>query len=106
MSRRRAEGPTVTITIRLRRAEKDYLQLAARQEAEEISTMLMGVSTSVAKFVRWAALQKAEQRLGYSVADHVKGPRRRPRIAAAAGKRATRTRGLPGSSRQRRRARP
>jgi len=61
------------LTVRLLPEEKRYLELAARREAEEIAKLVQGVPLTVSSFVRWAALQKAEQRLGFALADFVKG---------------------------------
>lgn len=67
MSRPRAK--TAILSVRLLPDEKRYLTLASEREADEIAKLIQGVPMTVSSFVRWAALQKAEQRLGYSLAD-------------------------------------
>jgi uncharacterized protein (DUF1778 family) len=57
------------LSVRLLPNEKRYLELAAEREGEEIAKLIQGVGMTVSSFVRWAALQKAEQRLGFSIAD-------------------------------------
>jgi len=64
---------TAILSVRLLPNEKRYLELAADREAEEIGKLIQGVTMTVSSFVRWAALQKAEQRLGFSIADFAKG---------------------------------
>jgi hypothetical protein len=70
---KRARAKTAILSVRLLPDEKRYLALAADREAEEISKMIQGVPMTVSSFVRWAALQKAEQRLGVSIGDFSKG---------------------------------
>jgi uncharacterized protein (DUF1778 family) len=70
---KRARAKTAILSVRLLPDEKRYLALAAEREAEEISKMIQGVPMTVSSFVRWAALQKAEQRLGVSIADFTRG---------------------------------
>jgi uncharacterized protein (DUF1778 family) len=66
---RRPRAKTAILSVRLLPDEKRYLALAAEREADEIAKLIQGVPMTVSSFVRWAALQKAEQRLGYSLAD-------------------------------------
>jgi hypothetical protein len=66
---RRARAKTAILSVRLLPDEKRYLSLAADREASEIAKLIQGVPMTVSSFVRWAALQKAEQRLGFSIAD-------------------------------------
>lgn len=66
---RRARAKTAILSVRLLPDEKRYLTLAAEREATEIAKLIQGVPMTVSSFVRWAALQKAEQRLGFSIAD-------------------------------------
>jgi hypothetical protein len=64
---------TAILSIRLLPDEKRYLEHAAQREAEEVARLVHGVSMTVSSFVRWAALQKAEQRLGLSITDFTRG---------------------------------
>jgi hypothetical protein len=66
---RRPRAKTAILSVRLLPDEKKYLALAAEREADEIAKLIQGVPMTVSSFVRWAALQKAEQRLGYSLGD-------------------------------------
>jgi hypothetical protein len=66
---RRPRAKTAILSVRLLPDEKRYLALAAEREADEIAKLIQGVPMTVSSFVRWAALQKAEQRLGYSLGD-------------------------------------
>jgi uncharacterized protein (DUF1778 family) len=70
---RRARAKTAILSVRLLPDEKRYLTLAAEREADEIAKLIQGVPMTVSSFVRWAALQKAEQRLGRSFADFTSG---------------------------------
>jgi hypothetical protein len=70
---RRARAKTAILSVRLLPDEKKYLTLAAEREADEIAKLIQGVPMTVSSFVRWAALQKAEQRLGLSLADFTGG---------------------------------
>lgn len=70
---RRARAKTAILSVRLLPDEKRYLTLAAEREADEIAKLIQGVPMTVSSFVRWAALQKAEQRLGLSLADFSSG---------------------------------
>jgi hypothetical protein len=70
---RRARAKTAILSVRLLPDEKRYLTLAAEREADEIAKLIQGVPMTVSSFVRWAALQKAEQRLGVSLADFTSG---------------------------------
>jgi uncharacterized protein (DUF1778 family) len=70
---RRARAKTAILSVRLLPDEKRYLTLAAEREADEIAKLIQGVPMTVSSFVRWAALQKAEQRLGLSLADFIAG---------------------------------
>jgi len=70
---KRAKAKTAILSVRLLPDEKRYLALASEREAEEISKMIQGVPMTVSSFVRWAALQKAEQRLGVSIGDFARG---------------------------------
>jgi hypothetical protein len=72
---RRARAKTAILSVRLLPDEKRYLSLAAEREADEIAKLIQGVPMTVSSFVRWAALQKAEQRLGLSLADYTSGKR-------------------------------
>jgi len=78
---RRARAKTAILSVRLVPEEKRYLALAAEREADEIAKVFQGVPMTVSSFVRWAALQKAEQRLGVSLNDFVnaRGKRLRAR---------------------------
>lgn len=69
----RGRPKTAILSIRLQPDEKRYLELAAEREAEEIAKMIQGVPMTISSFVRWAAFQKAEQRLGVSIADFLQG---------------------------------
>jgi uncharacterized protein (DUF1778 family) len=73
---RRARAKTAILSVRLLPDEKRYLTLAAEREADEIAKLIQGVPMTVSSFVRWAALQKAEQRLGVSLTDFNAGKRR------------------------------
>jgi hypothetical protein len=75
MSRPRAK--TAILSVRLLPDEKRYLAIAAEREAGEIAKLIQGVPMTVSSFVRWAALQKAEQRLGYSLSDFNAGRTKR-----------------------------
>jgi hypothetical protein len=70
---RRTRPKTAILSVRLQPDEKRYLELASEREAEEIAKLIQGVPMTVSSFVRWAALQKAEQRLGFSIGDFSKG---------------------------------
>jgi hypothetical protein len=70
---RRARAKTAILSVRLLPDEKKYLTLASEREADEIAKLIQGVPMTVSSFVRWAALQKAEQRLGVSLADFISG---------------------------------
>lgn len=74
---RRPRAKTAILSVRLLPDEKRYLSIAAEREADELAKLIQGVPMTVSSFVRWAALQKAEQRLGYSLADFNAG-RTRP----------------------------
>jgi hypothetical protein len=78
---RRARAKTAILSVRLLPDEKRYLTLAAEREADEIAKLIQGVPMTVSSFVRWAALQKAEQRLGLSLADFTSGKGKKPRKA-------------------------
>jgi len=69
---RRARAKTAILSVRLLPDEKRYLTLAAEREADEIAKLIQGVPMTISSFVRWAALQKAEQRLGLSLAGFVR----------------------------------
>jgi uncharacterized protein (DUF1778 family) len=73
---RRARAKTAILSVRLLPDEKRYLTLAAEREADEIAKLIQGVPMTVSSFVRWAALQKAEQRLGLSLADFTSGKKK------------------------------
>jgi hypothetical protein len=75
---RRARAKTAILSVRLLPDEKKYLTLAAEREADEIAKLIQGVPMTVSSFVRWAALQKAEQRLGLSLADFTNGKGKKP----------------------------
>jgi hypothetical protein len=70
---RRARAKTAILSVRLLPDEKRYLTLAAEREADEIAKLIQGVPMTISSFVRWAALQKAEQRLGLSLAEFTSG---------------------------------
>ena len=70
---RRARAKTAILSVRLLPDEKKYLTLAAEREADEIAKLIQGVPMTISSFVRWAALQKAEQRLGLSLAEFTSG---------------------------------
>jgi hypothetical protein len=72
---RRARAKTAILSVRLLPDEKKYLTLAAEREADEIAKLIQGVPMTVSSFVRWAALQKAEQRLGLTLAEYSSGKR-------------------------------
>jgi hypothetical protein len=72
---RRARAKTAILSVRLLPDEKRYLTLAAEREADEIAKLIQGVPMTISSFVRWAALQKAEQRLGLSLAEFTNGKR-------------------------------
>lgn len=72
---RRARAKTAILSVRLLPDEKKYLTLAAEREADEIAKLIQGVPMTVSSFVRWAALQKAEQRLGLTLAEYASGKR-------------------------------
>jgi hypothetical protein len=72
---RRARAKTAILSVRLLPDEKKYLTLAAEREADEIAKLIQGVPMTVSSFVRWAALQKAEQRLGLTLAEFSSGKR-------------------------------
>jgi hypothetical protein len=79
---RRPRAKTAILSVRLLPDEKRYLALASEREADEIAKLIQGVPMTVSSFVRWAALQKAEQRLGYSLADFNAGRTKGNRTAA------------------------
>jgi hypothetical protein len=83
---RRPRAKTAILSVRLLPDEKRYLAIAAEREADEIAKLIQGVPMTVSSFVRWAALQKAEQRLGYSLGDFNAG-RTKQRPAAKKTKR-------------------
>ena len=70
---RRARAKTAILSVRLLPDEKRYLTLAAEREADEIAKLIQGVPMTISSFVRWAALQKAEQRLGLTLAEFTSG---------------------------------
>ncbi|HXU79956.1 MAG TPA: hypothetical protein VN914_01075 [Polyangia bacterium] len=70
---RRARAKTAILSVRLLPDEKKYLTLAAEREADEIAKLIQGVPMTISSFVRWAALQKAEQRLGLTLAEFTSG---------------------------------
>jgi len=70
---RRARAKTAILSVRLLPDEKRYLTLAAEREADEIAKLIQGVPMTISSFVRWAALQKAEQRLGRTLAEFTNG---------------------------------
>ena len=72
---RRARAKTAILSVRLLPDEKKYLTLAAEREADEIAKLIQGVPMTVSSFVRWAALQKAEQRLGLTLVEFSSGKR-------------------------------
>lgn len=72
MALTRSRAKSAILSIRLVPQEKRYLMLAAKREAEELAKLVQGISMTVSSFVRWAALQKAEQRLGYSISEYAK----------------------------------
>jgi hypothetical protein len=74
---RRPRAKTAILSVRLLPDEKRYLAIAAEREADEIAKLIQGVPMTVSSFVRWAALQKAEQRLGYSLGDFNAGRTKR-----------------------------
>jgi hypothetical protein len=76
---RRPRAKTAILSVRLLPDEKRYLGLAAEKEADEIAKLIQGVPMTVSSFVRWAALQKAEQRLGYSIAEFTNGRSKAPK---------------------------
>jgi hypothetical protein len=78
---RRPRAKTAILSVRLLPDEKRYLALAAEREADEIAKLIQGVPMTVSSFVRWAALQKAEQRLGYTLGDFNSGRTTAKRVA-------------------------